>query len=789
MSLSSYKKFTSTHWGTYRAVLEAGELKGLRGVETDVDPSPIAENMLDTLSAPNRIPQPMVRRGFLQDRERSDTSRRGVDPFVRVSWERAEDLVADQLERVRRDFGNESIYAGCYGWASAGRFHHAQSQIHRFMNLFGGYTASADTYSFASAEVMLPHIIASMWAMMHGEITTWPSIIENTELMVCFGGIPLKNGQVANGGTGRHVQREYMRAARDKGVQFVGISPLRSDLEAFLDAEWIAPIPGTDSAIMLGLAHTLVCEDLHDKPFLDRYCVGFERFEPYLRGHVDGRAKDADWASEISGVPVETIRQLARRMAQHRSMVSVSWSLSRQDHGEQNYWMATTLAAILGQIGLPGGGIGIGYCAENAMGNHTGHLRWAALPQGVNSTGSFIPVARISDMLLNPGQPFQYNGKEYRYPDARMVYWLGGNPYHHHQDLNRLLEAWRRPEVIIVHEPWWTATAKYADIVLPCTSPLERNDLSANTLDGFATPMHRLADPFGQSRNDYDILAAIARRLGFEQEFTEGRDEEAWLRELYAVSCERGRKAGLELPSFETFWEEGFELPAPPEPSVMLDAFRRDPAEHPISTPSGKIEIFSERIASFGYDDCPGHASWIEPTEGLRTPLAARFPLHLITNQPKTRLHSQLDHGQWSQRHKVAGRESITLHPSVAAARDIRDGDLVRVFNDRGACLAGAVVSDEVAPFVVQMATGAWFDPAEPGTPGSLCKNGNPNVLTLDKGTSKLAQGPSANSTLVEVERYDAQPPTVTAYDPPEIEGSSQCVRVGGQEINTKPTK
>lgn len=770
LETKSGKKVTATHWGTYRARFVGGKLSDLQGVESDADPSPISQNMLDTLAAPNRIAQPMVRRGFLEDQERSDTTGRGSEAFVPVTWDVAEQLVADQLVRVRQEFGNESIYAGCYGWASAGRFHHAQSQIHRFMNMFGGYTASADTYSFAAAEVMLPHIIGDMWAMMLGEMTTWPSIIEHTELMVCFGGIPLKNGQVANGGTGRHVQREYMQAARAKGVEFVGISPLRGDMEEFLGAEWIAPIPGTDTALMLGLAHTLVSEDLHDKAFLDRCCVGFEQFEPYLTGLSDGVPKDADWAAGVTGIAAATIRTLARRMAQHRTMVSISWSLSRQDHGEQNYWMGTTLAAILGQIGLPGGGLGIGYSAENAVGNHTGHLHWAALPQGTNSTGSFIPVARISDMLLNPGQPFDYNGTEYRYPDARIVYWLGGNPYHHHQDLNRLVEAWRRPEAIIVHEPWWTATAKHADIVLPCTSPLERNDISANSLDSFSYPMHQLAKPFGQARNDYEIFSGIAARLGFVDEFTEGRDEEAWLRELYEVSQGRATEAGLELPSFEEFWEKGFKIPPDSEPHVMLDKFRSNPQASPIGTPSGKIEIFSEKIAAFDYDDCAGHATWIEPTEGLRTPLAERYPLHLITNQPKARLHSQLDHGAWSQKHKVAGREPIAIHPDVAAERGIQAGSVVRVFNDRGECLAGAVISDDVAPFVVQMATGAWFDPVEPGKAGSLCKNGNVNVLTLDKGTSRLAQGPSANSTLVDVQPYAGDPPPVTAYNPPLIE-------------------
>ena len=148
---------------------------------------------------------------------------------------------------------------------------------------------------------------------------------------------------------------------------------------------------------------------------------------------------------------------------------------------------------------------------------------------------------------------------------------------------------------------------------------------------------------------------------------------------------------------------------------------------------------------------------------------AACFPLHLISNQPETRLHSQLDNGRHSRAGKLDGREPITLHPDDANARGIAAGDPVRVFNDRGACLATAVVSENIRCGVVRLPTGAWYDPEVRGAPGALCKHGNPNVLTPDKGTSKLAQGPIAHTCLVEVERFDGDPPAVTAFDPPEI--------------------
>ena len=200
-----------------------------------------------------------------------------------------------------------------------------------------------------------------------------------------------------------------------------------------------------------------------------------------------------------------------------------------------------------------------------------------------------------------------------------------------------------------------------------------------------------------------------------------------------------------------------------------FEDFRRDPNAHPLKTPSGRIEIFSSTIAGFGYDDCPGHPVWIEPAEWLGGKLAARYPLHLTSNQPAARLHSQMDPAPISIAQKVSGREPLWINPLDAKARNLRDGDITRVFNDRGACLAGVHVTDQIRPGVVQLATGAWYDPDRPGEIGTLDKHGNPNVLTLDKGTSKLAQAPAAHSLLVEVERYAGEVPEVTAHQPPVI--------------------
>jgi biotin/methionine sulfoxide reductase len=452
----------------------------------------------------------------------------------------------------------------------------------------------------------------------------------------------------------------------------------------------------------------------------------------------------------------------------------MSWSLQRADHGEQTYWAAVTLAAMLGQVGLPGGGIGFGYGAVNGIGAGGSRLAPPTLFAPKNAVEHFIPVARITEMLENPGGAIDYNGRRVTFPDARLVYWCGGNPFHHHQDLARLVRAWQRPETVIVHEPWWNPLARHADVVLPATTTLERNDFTGTSLDCFVLAMHKAVEPFGEARNDHDIFAALAGRLGFHAEFTKGRDERGWLEALYAQWAGRVTKAGLTAPPFAEFWEKGHvEMPERGQEPVFLADFRADPAAHPLDTPSGRIEIFSETIAGFGYADCPGHVTWLEPAEWLGGALAQRYPLHLISNQPRTRLHSQLDNGSVSRASKVQGREPVWIHPRDADARNVADGDVVRLYNARGACLAGAVITDAVMPGVVQLATGAWYSPAPDGTPGgdaAFCVHGNPNVLTLDKGTSRLAQGPSSHTCLVELEKYTGPLPRVTVFELPVVE-------------------
>jgi len=767
--------YTAAHWGIYEVEQTSDGAPRLRPFARDADPSSIGLDQLDPSLTRLRVQRPALRQSVFEQGPGANPERRGREPFVEVDWPLALRVVAGELERVRRTFGNEAIFGGSYGWASAGRFHHSVGQLHRFLNGIGGYVRSVDSYSLGAGRALMPLVAANM-DESNASHTSWPVLAEHCELFVSFGGVPLKNTQVSSSGAGDHRVRAGLARMAERGTSFVNISPVRDNLETGGPVEWIPIRPNTDTALMLGLAHAIQSDARFDRGFIDRCTVGYDPFAAYLTGATDGVPKTPEWAASITGVPARETRHLAERLLGARAMLNIAWSLQRAAHGEQPFWMLVTLAAMLGQIGLPGAGYGLGYGAMNMMGSAHRRLPGPVLPQGKNAVSAFIPVARVADMLLEPGAPFTYQGVTHRYPHIRLVYWAGGNPFHHHQDLNRLERAWQRPETIVVNEQYWTATAKRADVVLPATTSLERNDIGFATREGFFIAMQRALDPPAEARDDHAIFRGLARELGTEAAFTEGLGAEQWLERIYAENAARLRPLGVELPSFEEFWQRGFiDLGDHDTPHVMHADFRRDPARYPLATPSGKIEIFSERIASFGLPDCPGHPVWRAPFEWLGGEETQCFPLHLLSDQPRRRLHGQLDPGPHSRAGKIAGREPVYLNPSDAAERAITTGDLVELFNDRGRCLAGAIVSDDIMPGVARLATGAWFDPSD-----GLDTNANPNSLTLDRGTSAFSQGCSAQTCLVQARRFEGPAPAVRAYDPPALRSAPRERASGG---------
>ena len=753
----------AAHWGSFDALVEHGRLVGVRPFAKDPNPGALITAMPDVVHGEARIDRPYVRAGWLRGERRG--SMRGKDGFVPVSWEQAIRLAAEESARVRQEFGHASILGGSYGWSSAGRLHHARSQLHRFLGLGGGFTTQVTNYSYGAGMTLMPHILGTN-DVMQAAVTDWASITKHTKIMLCLGGLPLKNALVTAGGAGAHEYVPWLKRVAEAGVRIVNISPFRGDAPDFLQAEWLPIRPNTDTALLLGMAHALVRAGLEDRGFLATHCVGWERLRAYITGESDGAPKTPEWAAGITGIPALRIRELALEAAGAPTMLSATWSIQRAEHGEQPWWMLVALAAMLGGIGKPGQGVVFGYGSMNGMGTPRRELPSVSLPATRNPGGVAIPVSRVTELLERPGEILQYNGRDITLPDIRLIWWAGGNPFHHHQDLNRLLRGWNRADTVIVQEPWWTAAARHADIVLPATTTLERNDIASASRDRFVRAMHQAVPPQGQARNDHDMLADMAEHLGFRDRFTEQRDEMAWLRHLYARWQQACARMDFAAPDFDTFWAEGHvEIPPPEKDYVIFSDFARDPEAHPLATPSGKVELFSETIAGFGYAEIGGHPEWKAPREYLGGELARDFPLHLLSYQPATRLHGQLDSGRVAAADKIRQREPLLMHPEDAAERGLAAGDVVRVYNGRGACLAGLRLDDGLLRGVVAMATGAWWDPSGE----ALDIHGNPNVLTQDIGTSRLGQGCAAQSCLVQVERFAEPLPAVRVHVPPAV--------------------
>lgn len=782
---------SSSHFGSFMAQVEGGRFVRAVPFEKDPHPSPIIQGMPDRVYSASRVKYPMVRASFLKSREKSDPTLRGSEPFVQVSWDEALDLVAEELTRVRDTYGHEAIFGGSYGWMSAGKLHQAQILTNRFLGQFGGYVGQVYDYSIGAGEVIVPHIVGSMQPIF-GPLTTWSSIEKHSELLVLWGATPLKNSQIAYGGCGEHSSMAWLERIQKKGTEVAYINPVQEDDFAFFRPKWVmAPRPNTDVALMLAMSHTLLEAGRQNQEFIDRYTFGFDRFAAYLNGETDGVVKNSAWAAKIADVPEDQIRALAYAMAEKRTMLVTAPALQRQDHGEQAFFATIGLASILGQIGLPGGGFGFGYI-YNGMGTpgpvvkpdlpnyeglgaseDGGSVGMPVMPgisSGQNPLKLSIPAARMGDLLNEPGKTIDFNGNQLTYPDIKMIYWAGGNPFHHHQDTGRLIGGWRRPETVIVHELVWTATAKHADIVLPATTEVERNDISQSGMgvDRFIIAMKQAIPALYGARSDYQIFSDLSQRLGFADKFSEGRDEMGWLRFFYDMAGRMASARGVGIPEFDEFWQQGYlEFPASEDEYVMFSEFRADPAGAPLGTGSGKIELYSPVLEKFGYSDCPPHPAWLEPAEWLGGAQAEQFPIALVSPHPKYRLHSQMDHTWLRNFYEIGQREPVWINPADAEARGIENGDLVRIFNDRGSLLAGAWVTKRIRPGVIRLEEGGWYDPLDPKDPKSLDKHGNANTLTLDKGTSSLAQSTSAHTTLVQIERYTGAVPDVTAFDPP----------------------
>ncbi len=666
--------------------------------------------------SPERLKYPLKRLG-----------ERGEGLFEPISWEEALDKVAAELLRVRQTYGNSAILAQGAGGSNQGILH-GRFPLSRLLLYFGGYTRLWGSASNQGA------LYASM--ATYGTIRSGNSRDDllNSRFIILWSWNPAET--IQDPGTSL-----YLAKAREKGIRIVGVDPRCTDtIGAFAD-QWVPIRPNTDAALLIALAYVIVTENLQDQAFLDRYTVGFDKYKDYLLGREDGIPKTPRWAEAITGVPAETIARLAREYAGSKPAALIAgWGAARTGMGEQYARAACVLTAITGNIGIPGGsaaGFGRAYSSRETTWDRGPRNKveqgWPPLKYslyklrgGNNPTSARIHHGELIDAILR--------GRAGGYPaDIKLAYI--GNVVNSGGNTNLKIKALKTLEFIVTHEQFMTPTAKFADIVLPVNTFLERNDLAPPWLGApYYIFLNRAIEPLAGPKTDLEICRELSLRLGIPEAFAD-KTEEQWLREIVAS---RG-----DIPDYEALKRDGVLKIRLPEPIV---AFRRqieDPEHNPFPTLSGKIEIYSEHMAEWNDPLLPPIPKYISPPENYDDPLTDRYPLQLITPHHKTRAHSMWHNVAWM---REVDPQSLWISVADAEARGIAQGDLVDVYNDRGRVRLPAKVTKRILPGTVSLPEGAWYSPDQDGVDRGGCAN----VLTND------ARSPGGcvplNTVLVQVE-------------------------------------
>ncbi|EPI8558942.1 trimethylamine-N-oxide reductase TorA [Vibrio fluvialis] len=776
-------KVSGSHWGAFRAQIYGGKVQAIKPLETDKHPTDMLNGIKGIIYSPSRVRYPMVRLDWLKKHKYSAETR-GNNRFIRVTWDEAIDLFYRELERVQKQYGPWALHAGQTGWNQTGAFHNCTAMMQRAVGMHGNYITKVGDYSTGAGQTIMPYVLGSTEVYAQG--TSWTEILKHSDNIILWANDPVKNLQVGwNCET--HQSFGYLDQLKEKiakgEVNVVSVDPVKNKTQRFLQNDHLYINPQTDVAFMLAVAHVLYTEDLYDKKFISTYCLGFDDFIQYVLGNTkDKIERTPEWAAKICGVTPESIRDFARMLVKGRTQLLFGWCIQRQEHGEQPYWMGAVLAAMIGQIGLPGGGISYGHHYSGIGVPSTGFAGPGGFPRNLdqgakpkwdnndfNGYSRTIPVARWIDAILEPGKKINHNGNTVTLPGFKMMVISGNNPWHHHQDRNKMKRAFQKLETVVTIDFNWTATCRFSDIVLPACTQWERNDIdSYGSYSGKGLiAMHRLVDPMFQSRTDFEIMTELTRRFGRHEEFTRGMDEMEWVRSLYN-DCKKANEGKFEMPEFDEFWEQSVLEFGEGKPWVRHADFRKDPEINALGTPSGFIEITSRKIGRYGYEHCQEHPMWFEKTERSHGgPGSDKYPFWLQSCHPDKRLHSQMCESEaFRATYAVQGREPVYINPMDAKAKGIKAGDLVRVFNGRGQLLAGAVLSDSYPRGVIRIEEGAWYGPLSEKE-GAICTYGDPNTLTLDLGTSELAQATSANTCIVDFEKFTGKVPPVTSFGGP----------------------
>ncbi|HEY7520555.1 MAG TPA: molybdopterin-dependent oxidoreductase [Methylomirabilota bacterium] len=630
---------------------------------------------------------------------------RGAGRFERIGWDEALDEVARQLRRVRDTYGPAAIL-DCSRTGSLSMLHNARTAVFRLLTMLGGCTELWTNIS-AEAEVFAVRMTFGAKAD-YKSAGREPTDYVNSRFILMWGWSP-GDGTFGTG------TLPYLKEAKRRGVRIVCVDPRVTRTSRELADEHVFIRPSTDAAALIAMAYVIVSEGLHDQAFLDRHVLGFDEahlpvsapagasYRAYLEGGADGVVKTAEWAAEITGVPAETIRRLAIEYATSKpAALHCGYAPGRTLAGEQFHRAAYALAAITGNIGIPGGNTGVSNGA-------TGRVGVKSFPYATNPIGARVASSLLAD-LLDRGHAGGYPA------DIKLIYSAAGDLFNQLPNVGKITAAADRLEFMVVHDHFITPTARYADIVLPATMFWERNDVHVPWAGAghYAIFMQKALEPAAECRNDLDICAALAERLGI-QGYND-KTEETWLRELTRDT----------IDDFDTFRARGVaRLPAPDD-AVAFAREIRDPERHPFTTPSGKIEIYSMTLAAtpdpYGLGIISPIPTWTPERRD------ARHPLRLVTPKSRARTHSIHDNQPVLAR---ADRDDVWLHPRDAHPRGIADGQRVRVFNERGATELPVRVTDRIAPGVVSIKEGAWFALDADGRDTHGCAN----VLTPDRAS------------------------------------------------------
>jgi len=660
------------------------------------------------------------------------TGRRGEGRFERISWDEALDTLAAQLQRVKNHHGNEGIFLATGGGYLAG-LHNGGFAAARLLNQFGGYVTH---YGNISSE-------GAVWASLtqYGSVMVGNSRedLMNSRLIILWGWDPAR--MISGTNTMYHLIR-----AKENGARVIAVDPRYHDTAAAVADEWIPIRPGTDTAVFVAMANVMIKEGLHDQRFLDTYTIGFDRFKDYVLGREDGIDKTPAWASDISDVDAAVIVRLAREYAATKPAALMDCQgPARSAMGEQYNRCAATLCAMTGNVGRPGGSAGGGL-----MGIPVGHMfRMSAIPPGKNPLEMQGPdVKGTLDIRLRVLKRVHINkifdailrGKGGGYPaDIRLMWSMCNNYLNQTGNSNKAAKALQQLEFFCVNELFMTPQARYADLLLPVTSAAERSDLTRPWPSGpYFTFMNRAITPLGECKSDLEIVSELAERLGI-RDFNP-HTEEQWLKLL----VEHNPEYRQHIADIEAFKREGIHRVTLEKPIVAFSEQIADIEKNPFPTPSGKIEIFSQRAADLNNPAVPPIPKYIPTEEDRFDPLSSRYPLQLITPHPKNRVHSELFLVDWLSEVEP---HRAWLNPVDARARDIEDGEEILVYNDRGTVAIPAWVTGRIMPGVVCIFEGSWYAPDEQGIDRGACAN----TLTRDDYSGGGAA--VLNTTLVEVKK------------------------------------